>query len=315
MLKRVARGKTRQLYVVQMLKTCLHSWFTILFLRNLYPRKSHLPSTCLRGHGADLGSDLGLCHFKGLSMVDELTSFDDNLAEKAQAEKEQRVRAGNAKGPLAAEAAKAHRVAEAMIADGDALLDRARLMEHARNFGLSRNNWKQFKGQQDWYNSSMVGLLQIPSKFIDFLLYCAKYRPASMAEIGTFTGGTSFLAAAFFKALNPDFRHTCIDLGDYMLLEERTIKLLGITVPNGTTSPEHYGQSFDVVFIDGEHSYDWAKADYVNVGRDATRGCGFHDINGREYMAKGGGAFLFWRRLRHSLAAHVPAHVPGVSCG
>ncbi|MEM8654705.1 MAG: class I SAM-dependent methyltransferase [Pseudomonadota bacterium] len=222
------------------------------------------------------------------------------------ADRAQNVRRGKATGPLAAEAAKAHRIAQAMLADGEKLLNRERLLSHVRSFGLCRNNWPAFHHLQDWYNSSSVGLLQIPSEYVDFLLYCSKYRPSSMVEIGAFTGGSSFIAAAFFKALNPDFRLTAVDLGDYILLEKRTLELLDITICAGKTSDDIFGQAFDIVFIDGDHSHQWAKSDYLNVGRFARKVCGMHDVNGREYIPRNGGVFTFWRKLRHSLCHKLP---------
>lgn len=234
-------------------------------------------------------------------MVNEMTNFNEGMANEAA-----KVRAGRAKGPLGAEAANAHKVAQEMLADGEALLDRTCLLAHIRSFGMPRSNWRGFAHLQDWQNSSRVGLLQQPTEFADFLLYCARYRPATMIEIGAFTGGTSFIAAAFFKALNPDFKMTVIDLGDYILLERRTLDLLGITIDVSKTSPDLYGQPYDIVFIDGDHSYFWAKSDFFHLGKFAAKVCGMHDINGREYREKGGGVFAFWRQLRQSLCQQVP---------
>lgn len=234
-------------------------------------------------------------------MANQLTQFNENMAQSAAL-----VRKGKAKGPLGAEAARAHKIAEAMLAEGDNLLNRDVLLKHMRSFGLVNNGWPGFSHLQTWYNSSKVGLLQIPTEFADFLIYCSKYRPATMLEIGVFTGGTSFVAAAFFKALNPAFKLTAADLGDYVLLEQRTLDLLDITIKASTTSEDLYGQEFDIVFIDGDHSYVWGKADYLNVGRYAKKVCGMHDITGREYIGARGGVFRFWRQLRHTLALDVP---------
>ena len=230
-------------------------------------------------------------------MPEDTVPQHDGMMERAK-----RVRAGQSKGSLKAEVNGVHDLAVAMLADGDKLLERAHLIERFKEFGLCRDNSQSMAHLQDWFNSSSVGLLQIPTEFADFLLYCAKYRPSSMVEIGVYTGGTSFMAAAFFKALNPEFKLTAVDIADYILLEQRTIDLLDIQICTPKTSGDFYAQEFDIVFIDGDHSYKWAKTDYLNLGRFAKYVCGFHDINAHECSKTDGGIVKFWRQLRHSLA-------------
>jgi hypothetical protein len=60
------------------------------------------------------------------------------------------------------------------------------------------------------------------------------------------------------------------------------LKLLPLRYIVGKTSFEFSGQQFDAVFIDGDHTFEWAWADYQNVGR-AARICGMHDINCAQY--------------------------------
>ena len=57
----------------------------------------------------------------------------------------------------------------------------------------------------------------------------------------------------------------------------------------GKTSFDFADESFDAVFIDGDHSFEWAWADYQNVGRSAKI-CGLHDVNNAPYrdLAMGG---------------------------
>jgi len=99
----------------------------------------------------------------------------------------------------------------------------------------------------------------------------------------------------------------------------RNTNLLGPQqIPN--TSDDLAGTVFDVVSIDGNHSYSWAKRDYENLGKHAAKICAFHDINAKEYIPEGGGAFKFWRELRATVAREAPmidfSHAvpgPGVS--
>lgn len=212
---------------------------------------------------------------------------------------------------------KIDRVIAQMLQDGERLLSRDVLLRRLREIGLSHNNWNGLAAYQDWYNTSLAGCMQVPTELVDFLLYTARTKPANMIEVGVFTGGTAIFSAAFFKALNPDFEYICLDIEDHFLMLPQTQDRLGIRFEIGKTSDDFAGQSFDVVFIDGDHSFKWAKRDYLNLGAHASKICAFHDINAKEYLPQGGGVFTFWRHLRATLAreatilevCHSAAHI------
>lgn len=212
---------------------------------------------------------------------------------------------------------KGHAVLKAMLADGEKLLDRKVLLGHLRAFGLARNNWAGLSAYQDWYNVSDVGPLQVPTELVDYLLYTARTKPRSIAEIGVFTGGTALFSCAFFQALDPQVEYHCIDIKDTFLVLPETKEMLNLFPHMNLSSDVFADQSFDVVFIDGDHSYMWAKRDYLNLGRNARKICAFHDINAKEYNARGGGIYQFWRQLRMSVApehtmveiSHAPINV------
>lgn len=192
------------------------------------------------------------------------------------------------------------KVIETMLQEGEALLDRARLLAHLQEFGLSGSTaaWKGLASYADWINTSVVGPLQIPTEMVDYLLYAGRHRPASVAEIGVANGGMATFSAAFFQALNPACQYHCIDIKDRFYVLPRIRERLNFAFHIPSTSDDHAGKVFDVVFIDGHHSYGWAKRDYLNMGRHAKMICAFHDIHGQEYVSEEGGIFGFWRELR-----------------
>lgn len=194
-----------------------------------------------------------------------------------------------------------------MLEDGDALLSRKLLLQRLRELGLSHNNWGGLAAYQDWYNVSLAGCMQVPTELVDFLLYAARTQPRSMIEVGVFTGGTAIFAAAFFKALFREFEYVCLDIKDQILILPKTDERLQMRYEFGKSSDDFVGRSFDLVFIDGDHSFKWAKRDYLNLGRHANKICAFHDINAKEYLPLGGGVYTFWRHLRSGVARDMTA--------
>lgn len=189
-----------------------------------------------------------------------------------------------------------------MLAAGETLRQRSLLLGFLKRFGLAMNNWDGLAAYQDWYNASIFGVQQLPTEYVDYLLYTADKNPSSCVEIGAYSGGGSVFSCAFFQGLNPNFRYVGIDINDELVLDETLTNLLNLEFRIPCSSNDMQGELFDVVFIDGDHSYAWAKRDYLNLGRHAQMICAFHDVNAKEFLECGGGVYKFWRHLRSSIA-------------
>ena len=146
-----------------------------------------------------------------------------------------------------------------------------------------------YAGESDYLNSSQQGLIQLPREFARWLLLVAEYRPATYLEIGTFNGATASIAAAYLQRFNPAFSATTIDVWPAFVFYHEVRDLIPLRYVVGKTSFDFAGENFDAVFIDGDHSFEWAWADYQNVGR-AAKICGLHDVNNAPYrdLAMGG---------------------------
>ncbi len=198
-------------------------------------------------------------------------------------------------------------VIAAMLQDGDALLNRGHLLARLKEFGIAGTSWwKGLDNYADWRNDNLLGPQQIPTEIVDYLLFAAARGPKDALEIGVSYGGTTAFSAAFFQAINPEFTYHCLDIKDKTKLSPAMRDMLNIQMHIPATSDDLAGQQFDVVFIDGDHSYDWAKRDFENIGRNARLVCAFHDINGKEYIPQGGGVFRYWRELRATVSREAP---------
>lgn len=208
---------------------------------------------------------------------------------------------------LAPSYVKADAVIAQMLLDGPALQDRGLLLARLKAFGIAGTTWwKGLDNYADWRNDNLLGPQQIPTELVDYLLFAAARQPSTAMEIGVSFGGTTAFSAAFFQAVFPGFEYHCLDITDRLKLSPLMRDALGITIHIPNTSEDLRGTAFDVVFIDGDHSFEWAQRDFENLGQHAQLVCAFHDISAKEYIPQGGGVFQFWRTLRATVSREAP---------
>ena len=159
-----------------------------------------------------------------------------------------------------------------------------------------------YEGEDEWLNSSQQGLIQLPREFARWLLLLSEHRPASYLEIGCFNGATASLAAAYLQRFNPAFSATTIDVWPAFVFHYEVRDLIPLRYVVGKTSFDFSAECFDAVFIDGDHSFEWAWADYQNVGR-AAKVCALHDVNNAPYRDLAmGGVCGVWEMLKRDEA-------------
>jgi hypothetical protein len=155
-----------------------------------------------------------------------------------------------------------------------------------------------YAGEDDFINGTQQGLIQLPREFARWLLLLGEHRPASYLEIGCFNGATACIAGAYLRRFVPDARIATCDIFPAFLFIEEARALVPIEYHVGKTSYDLRTDPWDAVFIDGDHSFEWAWADYVNVGRAAAL-CAFHDVNNAPYREMHlGGVCAVWERIK-----------------
>lgn len=160
-----------------------------------------------------------------------------------------------------------------------------------------------YAGEADFINASQQGVIQLPREFARYLALLGERQPATYLEIGCFNGATASLAAAYLQHFNPAFAATTIDVWPAFLFHAEVRALLPLRYVVGKTSYDFASEHFDAVFIDGDHSFDWAWADYQNVGRSAPF-CALHDVNNAPYRELPlGGVCGVWELIRREEAA------------
>lgn len=143
------------------------------------------------------------------------------------------------------------------------------------------------------YLNKTTGIWQFPDELADFLIYLKDKNIKTFLNIGTYNGITFNFISNYLNLFN-DVKCISIDAFDHAPIKKDNY------VYTIQTSDDYINKTFDLVFIDGDHSYEWVKRDYENVGIYAKY-CAFHDVED-EFIKNdetlNGGVYRFWEEIK-----------------
>ena len=170
------------------------------------------------------------------------------------------------------------------------------ILDLVRIYGITPLPWLQELDNTIVYTEN--GMIQVPDEFALFCKMLSSEKIDTAIEIGVYRGRSSYFMCALLYRNNPSLRYDMVDICDSLDEFEEFAKVLPCLnkcIPG--TSKDYVNQQYDFVFIDADHSYEGAMADYLNVGRHAKRMVCFHDIYAHEYDSLSGGIVRCWEEV------------------
>jgi len=174
------------------------------------------------------------------------------------------------------------------------------------NLGLNNENLSEQPEELSEHFGAGMGLRiwQYPNQFSKYMIQLAHHANSinSYLEIGCRHGGTYILTTEFLRSINKNFsKSVAVDIIDpNELLRAYTKSTDGAEFKNinsGSNDFKNYisNNFFDVVFIDGDHSYDFVKND-AEITRDFCNIQVFHDTVNDACLGVG----LYWNEIKET---------------
>lgn len=140
---------------------------------------------------------------------------------------------------------------------------------------------------------------QYPIQFARFLTYLAEKDIRSYVEIGVRFGGTFIIVVEYIRRF-ADLYHACsLDIQSTPIMEQYAQETAGVEYRIGNSlSPQLRAflgsASWDLAFIDGEHSYEGCATDFQSV-RQRSKRIALHDISNMVCP----GVRQVWQEIKH----------------
>jgi Methyltransferase domain len=162
-------------------------------------------------------------------------------------------------------------------------------------------NSENLREQPDVVKNNAGGLFiwQYPNQFAQYLTLIYTLNISSYIEIGCRWGGTFILTTEYIKKTGHLHTSVAVDVFDSpvssycSLITQPEAQFLKLDSHSKVFQDYISSNSFDLIFIDGDHSYEGVRSDY-EVCRNSGKIFVFHDISNSVCP----GVVRFWKELK-----------------
>jgi cephalosporin hydroxylase len=187
----------------------------------------------------------------------------------------------------------------------------------ARERKLQLARFRSLKSLPEYYDfaADRFGLTQIKDEILEFLAFASPETPRVVCEIGTSKGGTNFLLSQTLPSVSVMigldlYINKRLQLKYFSRPSQKIHFIDGSSYDRETVErvrSKLNGREIDLLFIDGDHSYDGVKCDFVAYRRFVRDGgiIAFHDIvedyetrYGRKTSLWTGDVPRFWNSIK-----------------
>jgi Methyltransferase domain len=194
-------------------------------------------------------------------------------------------------------------------APADALRDPERLIALLAEGGLNDEHLEQFPAHLHPYCGTGLRLWQLPNQFAPYLLEVSRHGVRRYLEIGVRHGGSFTATVEYLSRVGDLEEAVAVDISPVPALlpyplDQPSVRLMQAdTLTERFAAWAHSRPAFDLVFIDGLHSYEGCRHDFETM-RVNARMIALHDISNHIEPEVG----RVWADLRREYATAYDFH-------
>lgn len=148
--------------------------------------------------------------------------------------------------------------------------------------GLNDRHMNQYPKELHSYCGIGIDSWQYPNQFSKYLTYLSDCNIKNYVEIGCHKGGTFIITVEYLSRFNKIEKCLAVDNWPRNIMKEYSkinpcVEYLTIDSKSSEFEKKYSDRKWDLVLIDGDHSYVGVKADYQRVYANANY-IAFHDI-------------------------------------